>query len=329
MIKRSLYIFLVVLGSIFLLAACGSKETEKSAENGEEVEIKHKEEKEQKEENKAEKTPDYPRTIEHAEGTITLEKKPERVAITDVNATDYVIALDEVPIGARIASRDRSPKLFELTEGLDIANLGGKVNMEALIGLEPDLIILTEGKGSNYDRDSKVAPTIVVEGSNDRRKRLRQIAEIFAKEEKAEELLKELDDKIDEAKKVVAKREGETALFLRANGKDFTVLTPDEYGLLYEEVGLKSVGQFPDQGQVGVESISEADPDHLFLVENRRQMDPENPNALISIWDEHPVWQNLRAVKNNQMYVLDPLVSDSFFYGQHLELDAIIEHLGK
>lgn len=319
---KRMSLLLAMMSIILMLSACGSQEAAKQAVGGAPAEAAGEEL--QQQEDAA-----YPRTITHEMGTITLDKKPERVALTDVNVIDYMLALDEVPIGARIATMDRSPKLKEIIGDLAITSLGGKVNMETLISLEPDLIIISTGKADNYERESKVASTVVVDGSPDRTKRLRQIAKIFNKEEKAEQLIQELNEKIEQAKKAAQSRQDETVLFLRSNGKDFTVLTPESHGLLYEKVGLKPVAQFPDQGQIGVESISTANPDHIFIVENRRQMDADNVGALISIWDNNPVWQNLRAVKSGHLYVLDPLIADDFFYGWHMELDAIIEHLGK
>lgn len=323
-LRRKRVLTLLGIITILLLFGCGEDTTKSATENN----------------NKGDKTQDnnnddlFPRTIKHSSGELTLEEKPERVALGDVNIIDYYLLIDdELPVGARIKTIDRSPALKDLVTKYDpegeITSIGGKVNMETLIGLEPDLILLSEGKQDKYDRFAKVADTIVLDGSNDRTVRLKQLGDIFGKEEKVEEILQDMENLKEETKNKIEPNKEETVLFLRANGKDFTVLTPEEHGLLYEEMGLETAGNFDGTGEVTVESISDANPDHIFIMEARRQMDEDNIGALIDVWKDNSVWKNLYAVKNDQMYILDSLIADDFFTGWELELEALQEHLGE
>lgn len=320
--KSKLFIILIGTVSLLLLGACAEESDSSNGSSTDELD------------NQAEdgEASNFPRTVTHTEGELTLEEKPERVALADVNIIDYYLLIDELPIGARIDTIDRSQALKELIDEHDpdesITSIGGKVNMETLIGLEPDLIIISERKKDNYERFSKVADTIVLDGSTDRTIRLQQLGDIFGKEEIVEEIIDDMEALKAETKEKIEERSDETVLFLRANGKDFTVLTPEENGLLYEKVGLKTAGEFDDIGQVTVEAISEADPDHIFVMEARRQMDPDNIGALIEVWEDNAVWNNLEAVQNDQLYMLDSLVADDFFTGWELELEAIQENLG-
>lgn len=333
-------VFAAILGAVLLLmiVGCGKDDakqvTSQVAGNvQEEQQGQQNQEQEQQEEEVVEEDALFPRTVVHMVGETTIEKKPERVALADVNIIDYFLILDEVPVGARIDTIDRSPTLKGLIDKYDpngtITSIGGKVNMETLIGLDPDLIIIAEGKKENYERYSKITNTIVLDGSADRTVRLKQLGDIFGKEDKVEQLLTDLETLKAETKEKVKGKSEETVLFLRANGKDFTVLTPESHGLLYEEVGLKTAGQFTDLGQVTVEAISEADADHIFIMEARRQMDPDNIGALIEVWNDNSVWNNLNAVKNDQLYILDSLVTDDFFIGWTLELEALQQYLGE
>ncbi|QQK76159.1 ABC transporter substrate-binding protein [Salicibibacter cibarius] len=312
---------------LLMIGGCGTEDASSSDREPEENEEASDTEGEEETDER------FPRTVEHEEGETVIEEEPQRVALGDVNIIDYFLALDELPVGARIDTIDRSPALQEIVESADpegsITSLGGQINMETLIGLEPDLIIDSEGKAENYERNSKVADTIVLDGSNDRTVRLEQLADIFGKEDLAESLIEDLETLKDETKENIAPNADETVLFLRANGRDFTVLTPEENGLLYEEMGLETAGTFDDLGQVGVEAVSDADPDHIFIMEARREMDADNIGALIDVWDDNSVWNNIDAVQNDQMYILDPLVADDFFAGWHLELEALNEHLGE
>src|SRR5699024_4347241 len=92
---------------------------------------------------------------------------------------------------------------------------------------------------------------------------------------KAKDIIKDFDQKVETAKKVARKHEDETVLFLVSNGKDFTVMHPDEFPVYYEEIGLKPVADLPSEenGRIGIETLSKLNPDHIFIAENRRKMD--------------------------------------------------------
>lgn len=208
--------------------------------------------------------------------------------------------------------------------------------METLLEMEPDLIVMSStstNKVERFDEFNKMADSVVIDFSLDAPSRLRKFAELVGKEEKAEEVIASFNRLKEEARAVAAKHSNETVLFLISNGKDFTVIHPTNFPIFYEEIGLTPVPGLPEEGKIGgrigIEALSEFAPDHIFVAENRRQMDPANPQGLINIWTENAVWNNLKAVKNNQVYSVDTLVGDTFFLGQVAGLEAVKEHLGK
>lgn len=109
-LRRKRVLTLLGIITILLLFGCGEDTTKSATENN----------------NKGDKTQDnnnddlFPRTIKHSSGELTLEEKPERVALGDVNIIDYYLLIDdELPVGARIKTIDRSPALKDLVTKYD------------------------------------------------------------------------------------------------------------------------------------------------------------------------------------------------------------------
>lgn len=326
--KRNTMITLLLTTSL-ALAACGSDEPISTKENANNSNADSPA--------VSQEQVAFPRTIQHVKGEITLNEAPKRIASVDIMATDYLLALDVAPIVSEgFSTKDKSPIFNKYAEGKDVTDLGGKTNLETLLELEPDLIVMSNtstNKMEKYDEFNKMADSVVIDFNEDAPTRLRKFAELVGKEEKAEEVITSFNKLKEEATAAAAKHKDETVLFLVSNGKDFTVIHPANFPIYYEEVGLTPVEGLPLEGKIGgrigIEALSEFSPDHIFIAENRRQMNAEDPQALINIWTENPVWNNLKAVKNNQVYSVDTLVGDTFFLGQIAGMEAIKEHLGK
>ena len=285
---------------------------------------------------KGTREPVFPRTIKHTMGEVTLEKKPERVASVDIMGTDYFLVLDFAPIVSEgfESTKSKSPIFAKYAEGKTVKDLGGKTNLETLLEMDPEVIVMTStGKGSRFEEFNKMADSIVIDFSVDAPTRLMKIAEVIGKEDKAKQVLADFDKLKSEAKAAADKHKGETVLFLVSNGKDFTVMHPKNFPIYYEEVGLTPIAGLPEDGKIGgrigIEALSELAPDHIFIAENRRSAKAEEPEGLIHIWKDHPVWKNLKAVKNNQVYTMDTLAGDTFFLGEIAGLEAIKSNLGK
>ncbi len=326
--------FLFSLLAVLLLAACGEKNNAGEEGNAEEVVASSTEAEEQSSE-VVEEEAAFPRTIEHVMGELVLEKAPEKVASVDIMGTDYLLALDIAPIVSEgyEGTKSKSPIFAKYAEGKTVVDLGSKTNQETLLEMDPEVIVMTStGKGDRFEEFNKLGPSIVIDFSLDSTARLMKFAEVVGKEEKAKGVIAEFEKLKEEAKQAAAKHKGEKVLFLVSNGKDFTVMHPKNFPIYFEEVGLEPVEGLPEEGKIGgrigIEALSEFNADHIFIAENRRQMKVEEPDQLIHIWKDHPVWKNLKAVKEDQVYVVDTLVGDTFFLGEMAGLEAVKTNLG-
>ncbi|MCI3924723.1 ABC transporter substrate-binding protein [Paenibacillus sp. TRM 82003] len=273
-------------------------------------------------------TPEYPKTVDHLSGTIALEKQPETIAAVDKQVVDILVMLGHPPAASEgFASMTRSTILQPYVQDLELIDLGGKVNREALLDLEPDLILLTETKIAQYEELNILGPTAVVAGAEDYPTRIRQMAALVGEEEKGEQIIADFNKQVEETKAALDPDFSETVLVLRANGKDFTAYSTAEFSILYDGLGLTPVPSLLEGGQLTIEGLSEASPDHIIIAENRRRGDPENPNGLVHMWKDNPVWQSLKAVKNDNVYIVDSTFVEPFFACQIAALDIVKEHL--
>ena len=108
----------------------------------------------------------FPRTITHAMGRTTIEKKPTRVVVLDTGELDNVVALGVKPVG--VAFPDGSPDMpsYIGDKAGKPANAGttNTLNLEAIAALKPDLILGSKLRAEKqYPLLAKIAPTVFSE----------------------------------------------------------------------------------------------------------------------------------------------------------------------
>lgn len=162
-------------------------------------------------------TGEWPRTVETADGPVTLESRPERIVSTSVTLTGSLLALDAPLIGTGAqppSTVTDDAGLFsqwaEIAEERDVEVLyQGEPNIETITAAGPDLIVVsTSGADSASERVdllSQIAPVLVFDYSDKSWQDLtRQLATAVGAEDRAEELITEFDATIEKAKEAIA-----------------------------------------------------------------------------------------------------------------------------
>jgi iron complex transport system substrate-binding protein len=140
-------------------------------------------------------------TVEHAYGQVEIPTRPKRVVA--YGPSESLISLGFDPI-AYPSFRDMAPPMRAQspdTEWLEITDTAP--NLEALAALKPDLIIESEpwaggrGEKANYERVSKIAPTLVLPlPSNYWIDEIRQFGELFELTDEAEQVIADFNARI-------------------------------------------------------------------------------------------------------------------------------------
>jgi len=156
----------------------------------------------------------FPVTIEHRWGSTELSEVPERVVTVGLTDHDAFLALGVVPVGVTDWYGDQPSATWpwaqdELGESEpEIVGDATELNFEAIAALDPDVIVglYSALDEQTYDTLSKIAPTVAQpEGHVDYGVPWQELTEtagrIVGQEERAAEIVTEVEDHIAEVKR--------------------------------------------------------------------------------------------------------------------------------
>ena len=145
--------------------------------------------------------PDTPtKVVEHAMGTSRVPMAPGRIVVLDTTPLDAALALGNQPVGT---IRYGSPPdyLGGVVHEIDVIGQYNQPNLETILRLSPDLILgaksISEGI---YPKLSRIAPTVFIEGADyswDWKNNFRLFAEAMGKSERAEQLLADYQQQLE------------------------------------------------------------------------------------------------------------------------------------
>ncbi|MEK5489258.1 iron-siderophore ABC transporter substrate-binding protein [Paenibacillus sp. FSL R7-0297] len=248
----------------------------------------------------------FPVTISHLKGEYTLTEKPKVIAALDVKFVDQLIAVGERPAGSVVAgTKDEFPEYLNAQLG-DVKVLGTRdePNLEAIVALNPDLILMTDFQEEVYDSVSQIAPTVVLDFYEDWRDTLAVIGTITGKQAEEELVRQAYGDKITGLREQLAAKLGdETIALIRPRPEGIRVHGPEHRtgSILYEDLGLNVpafVQEIKDDTsvEISMETVADVGADHYFLLSD--DLFAKEAEALAG----SPVWKSLDAVKNNRAY---------------------------
>ena len=253
---------------------------------------------------------------QHEQGTLTLDKTPERVIALNWAATEALLLLGVTPIG--VADRDgynawvREP---ELPEG--VANVGTRVapSLEAISELKPDLIVTSSEMAPAANLLERIAPTYVVsvykQGSRPFEKAssmLTTLGEMLNREERAKSVLNDIDQTL-QAQRHRLENAGLTdrpvALVNFLDDRHVRVYAPNGlFQSALDALGLENAwphtGNYWGFSVVGLEAIAPYQDSRIVVIS------PTLP-GLSDTLANSPFWTYLPPVQRDQVYQIDPV----------------------
>lgn len=274
--------------------------------------------------------------VESLKGNVEIPANPER--IVDISgSSEELLILGYTPVGtANIDSYSTTEVASYVKDQLGSAKVVGHsmmetMDMEAILACNPDLIIMSERQSQIYDQLKEIAPTVMIKDyGNDWRDRLTDIAKMFDKEDKATEWLSNYDETAKKLGEEVAANNGEESyLPVLSSSGQFMVFSDAGIGtIINEDMGLARPENLPVQDGItlpmlSIEGLAEIDADHIVLIAT---------DADKAELEENSVWQNIRAVKEGNVTILNasPYFSQSYNpIGRLLLLESLKNELMK
>ncbi|MDC3411944.1 Fe(3+) dicitrate ABC transporter substrate-binding protein [Aquibacillus sp. 3ASR75-11] len=289
--KKITFLFILLI-AIIGLAGCGTVGDEKEKATGDEQES----------------TSSETITVEHELDETEVPKNPKKIVALEFSYVDALAALGISPVGIA-DDNDPSRIIKPIQEKIgDYTSVGTRKqpSLEIISSLKPDLIIADLQRHKDiYEQLSDIAPTIVLNSlAADYDQILADFEKIsvaVGKEEEGKEILTQHKQRIEEIKTQVPENEDRIVLPGVVTPDGFFAHNMDSYtGSLLESIGLKNAIQDGSDryNKINLEQVVEFNPDVLFLMQ-------AGDKTIIDEWAKSPLWKDVSAVKNDNLYTVD------------------------
>ncbi len=286
-------------------------------------------------------SPGFPRDVDHEVGSTRIEAPPTRVGcVTDGGELAAVLALGVTPVGFGQRNDPLTPWTAAAggdDPAIDRYPLAGEPNFEVMAAWRPDLLLgqlgfVTTDTIADYQA---IAPTVATQ-SVEWRVSLRQVAAALGLEQRAEEIVADIEARTAEVADALSPLQGRSIAVLapRDDGSIGERLSNSSFGLLLDELGLSTLPAPPEQeAGAAVRDVQEVVPERLgevdaevIIVLDFIDADPIDTLAA------NPLWANLPAVRSGEVAVLSADTSNALRIGTALSvpfaLDALETELG-
>lgn len=230
--------------------------------------------------------------IEDNNGTQTVTLPPESVVATDnrifETLADWGIELTAAPLAL-------TPDTIEFANEDEIVDLGNhrEPDLEAVVAVEPDLIINGQRFAQYYEDFRSLAPEATIVSLDPRdgepfdeelKRQTSALGEIFGKQAEAEQLIADLDAAIERAK--AAYDAEDTVMGLITSGGEIGYVAPGNgrtIGPVFDILGLTPALEVPEgsddhQGDdISVEAIAESNPDWMIVMDRDAAVSADDP----------------------------------------------------
>lgn len=289
--RQKFIITLVLLLTISVLSACGQgQEANPSNSNSTEAAVT-------------------------ATSDILVHDPDARIASMSIHITNNLLALGIKPAGSVVGGdvKDFLPHVADQLEGVVKLGVVADPDMEAVLGLKPDYIYIDKVySGEELAKFEKIAPTIVIDmDSGTWQDHLKIVASHAGREKVAESFIQAYDEKAERVGELIRKELGADAkvMAIRMTAKELRVMgTRRPLGpIMFEDLklnmahGVEKISPTEPYEVISKEVLPDFDADAIFVIISKGNEAKNNFDEL----EKNAVWQNLKAVKNNQVYVLD------------------------
>lgn len=238
-----------------------------------------------------------------------------RIASMSIHITNNLLAIGIKPAGSVIGGdvKDFLPHAADKLEGVVKLGVVTDPDMEAVLALKPDYIYIDKVySGEELAKYEKIAPTIVIDMDNGTwQDHLKTIATHVGREKEADSFIQAYDEKATRVSSLIQTELGADAkvMAIRMTAKELRVMgTRRPLGpIMFDDLklnmanGVEKIPAAEPYEVISKEVLPDFDADAIFVIISKGNEAKNNFDEL----EKNSVWQNLKAVKNNHVYVLD------------------------
>ena len=256
------------------------------------------------------KTTENTVTVTDVRGDVEIPADPQRIVDLSGNSDILSILGYDVVGTANSDAYDYTKFPSYLEETLSGAEILGysmqdTMDVEAVMNLNPDLIVISTVQEKMYDALSEIAPTVMIQlEALNWKDDVRALAKVFNKEDVANEWIANYENKAKEAGDKIKAEYGEDTTYLSflASGGQFFIFDGAGFGdVLYNDMGLAKPAGMPEQTDISLpvvtyEGLAAIQSDYIFVIATDEDLAQLEANS---------IWNNLPAVKNGNVVVLE------------------------
>ena len=256
------------------------------------------------------KTTENTVTVTDVRGDVEIPADPQSIVDLSGNSDILSILGYDVVGTANSDAYDytKFPSYLEETlKGAEILgySMQDTMDVEAVMNLNPDLIVISTVQEKMYDALSEIAPTVMIQlEALNWKDDVRALAKVFNKEDVANEWIANYENKAKEAGDKIKAEYGEDTTYLSflASGGQFFIFDGAGFGdVLYNDMGLAKPAGMPEQTDISLpvvtyEGLAAIQTDYIFLIATDEDLAQLESNA---------IWNSLPAVKEGKVVVLE------------------------
>ncbi len=283
------------------------------------------------------KTSEKTVTITDVKGEVEIPAEPQR--IVDLSGNSDILSI----LGYKVVGTANSdaydytkfPSYLEETlKGAEILgySMQDTMDVEAVMNLEPDLIVISTVQEKMYDQLNEIAPTVMIQlEALNWKEDVKAVGKVFGKEDAANKWLADYEAKAKEAGDKIKSEYGEDTTYLSflASGGQFFVFDGAGFGsVLYDDMGLAKPEGMPEQSDISLpvvtyEGLASIKADYIFAIATAEDLAQLESNA---------IWNNIPAVKEGKVVILEasPYFNQGYSsIGRELLVDEIGDMLNE
>ena len=272
---------------------------------------------------------DY-RLVRHAGGTTRVPADPQRICA--LAAADELLSLGVTPVAHSIHDGNFPDYLKEALRDVPwIPNVYGAnmPNMEAVVRVQPDLILTRTHSRQTYEQLSQIAPVVVLwDHLKHYRQRVLDVGTIIGKRRCAEARVAWYNAKVAAARELLRERIGNQSMaLLRIRPTAYRLYGDQHHAspVLYDDLRIRRPRLLDDRSwssTMSPEGLLHLDADYLIIAADGATGSRRSMRNLLA----HPIWQRVPAVKNDHVLIIDKYRhwADAGILGRGRAIDDVV-----